>query len=227
MSSGTAAGADGSAGSGSSPDWLTNLTFCDIGIHRQLGEAKRFMEFLVLMVRPAMQVLWLDLFHLPCFRFSFLLLLSWNSTRNCPETRLEISCKFSMLLKLSISPWRCSKHETLSCWADIHQRKFRSLYFRLTELWKSLHWLSLQWLSLQRKLTAMKVPAMTVADITWQCQLAVIEGRLARKRRFHNFNFQYLRDVSHGRFVFTSSNYPSCLNEIIWGGATHQNHFSK
>ena len=35
--------------------------------------------------------------------------------------------------------------------------------------------------------------------------LALFEGRLARKRRFHIFTFHFLREVSHKSFVFTSS----------------------
>ena len=40
-----------------------------------------------------------------------------------------------------------------------------------------------------------------------QPQLSVFEGCLARKLRFHELNFQFLRDVSHESFLFTSSTF--------------------
>ena len=36
-------------------------------------------------------------------------------------------------------------------------------------------------------------------------QLSVFEGSLAQKLRFHIFNFQFFREVSHKSFIFTSS----------------------
>ena len=38
-------------------------------------------------------------------------------------------------------------------------------------------------------------------------QLLDFEGGLARKLRFHIFNFQFLREVSHESFLFTSSTF--------------------
>ena len=47
----------------------------------------------------------------------------------------------------------------------------------------------------------MAVTAMTFLQVAD----AVFEGRLARKRRFDIFNFQFVKEVSHTSFVFTSS----------------------
>ena len=48
-----------------------------------------------------------------------------------------------------------------------NQRKFRGLYFRVTDLWKSL-----QWKSPAMNVTAMKVAVMTVTTMTVKPQAA-------------------------------------------------------
>ena len=51
--------------------------------------------------------------------------------------------------------------------------------------------------------TAMKVTAMMASFL--QVAVAVFEGHLAPKLRFHIFNMQLSKDVLHESFVFTSS----------------------
>ena len=54
-----------------------------------------------------------------------------------------------------------------------------------------------------------------------QLQLSVFEGSLARKLRFHIFNFQLLRDASHESFVFTTSTF------TFWGTSHTKASFSQ
>ena len=57
-------------------------------------------------------------------------------------------------------------------------------------------------------LSGERVPdGLTVQSSFSQFQLANIEGSLARKLRFHIFNFQILKDVSHESIVFPSSTF--------------------
>ena len=51
-------------------------------------------------------------------------------------------------------------------------------------------------------------------------QLSVCEGSLARKLRFHIFNFHFWREVSHESFVFTSSTF------TFWGTSCTKASFS-
>ena len=53
-----------------------------------------------------------------------------------------------------------------------------------------------------------------------RAQLSVFEGCLVRKPRSHNLNFQFLRDVSHESFVFTSSTFS------FWGMSRTKASFS-
>ena len=122
-----------------------------------------------------------------------------------------------------------------------YQRKFRSLYFRYPELWKSLQWwsqqrLSLQWWSMQwwslQQLSfifrswalSFEGKSRTKASFSfWErsstkasfpyLQLAVFEGSLSRKLRFHIFDLQPLKEVSHKNVVSTSSTF------TFWGKA--------
>ena len=54
-----------------------------------------------------------------------------------------------------------------------------------------------------------------------QLQLSVLEGCLARKLRFHNFNFQILKKVSHYIFVYTT------LTFSFWGKSRTKASFSQ
>ena len=102
-----------------------------------------------------------------------------------------------------------------------YQRKFRSLYFRYPELWKSLQWwsqqrLSLQWWSMQwwslQQLSfifrswalSFEGKSRTKASFL-HLHPSVFERGLARKLRFHIFNLQFLREVSLESFNSTSS----------------------
>ena len=100
-----------------------------------------------------------------------------------------------------------------SLWND--QRKFRSLYFRVTEFQSKE-------ISQQRSHTAQKSHNKEVSHQRSLSQQRSLTASLARKlrfhifsiqfmrevsHRFHNFNCHFLREVSHEGFVFTSSSF--------------------
>ena len=100
------------------------------------------------------------------------------------------------------------------------QRKIGSLYFRVTDLWKSLPWMSLlslpkmslQWVSLQRmSLQSMSLQWMSSTFCFWGTprttvsfshpQFSLFKGSVAQKFRFHIWQLSDLRQ-SRTKCVF-------------------------
>ena len=137
------------------------------------------------------------------------LIQGWSgSTQGAPQPdRLHL-----MELQREVR-WAKNKGRYGSLWND--QRKFRSLYFRVTEFQSKE-------ISQQRSHTAQKSHNKEVSHQRSLSQQRSLTASLARKlrfhifsiqfmrevsHRFHNFNCHFLREVSHEGFVFTSSSF--------------------